>query len=97
LPPPDPSAVITRLLGSAPTDEEEALYELYVRQIAACVYARAGPGVAQDDAPPWDGRGVVVGLALKRTDATEVDDDDGSAARRTLAGILELVLQCRVW
>lgn len=96
LPPADPSAIVTRLLGSAPTELEEALYELYVRQIAACVYGNAGNKREEDDMPPWAGRGVIVGLALKRSDAEE-EVDLSERHRKTLAGVLELVLESRVW
>lgn len=97
LPTPHPDCAVSRLLGVAPSTTQEALSELYARQIAAIVFAHAGASAdAEPAAQPYEGRAVVVGLALKRRpDEDEIGIDDH--ARATFAGVLAMVLDVRVW
>ena len=95
LPPPDAGCSIVRLLGAAPSATQETLTELYARQIAAIVFAHAGAPAAESSSA-YEGRTVVVGLALKRRpDEDEIGIDD--QARATFAGIMGMVLDTRVW
>ena len=102
LPPPDQNATVTRLLGVPASDSHATLIELYARQIAAIVLARAGEAEVgakesseDEEAPAWDGRSVVVGLSLKRSPADEDAIDD--QVRATFAGVMQMVLETRVW
>ena len=84
-----------RLLGAAPSTTQETLTELYARQIAAIVFAHAGTA-GEEPPSAYEGRTVVVGLALKRRpDEDEIGIDD--QARATFAGIMGMVLDTRVW
>ncbi|EIM82885.1 uncharacterized protein STEHIDRAFT_113967 [Stereum hirsutum FP-91666 SS1] len=61
LPPPHPSTELTSLLGSAPTPSLQALHSLYTSHIATIVWTTESGMMGQGR------RGVVVGLALKRS------------------------------
>ena len=95
MPTPDPGCSVTRLLGAPPSTTQETLTELYARQIAAIVFTHAG--TSGDKAlSAYEGRTVVVGLALKRrADEDEIGIDD--QARATFAGVMGMVLDARVW
>ena len=96
LPAPDPSSVVTTLMGSAPSTHAEHLHELYAAQIGAIVFTQSATSSTND--VPWQGRGVVVGLGLKDLRrGAEADGPIQSDERETFAQVMKLVMEARVW
>lgn len=77
-------------MGAAPSPEVQAVYEMYVSQIAAIVWADEGEAR----------RNVVVGIALKLAKGGD-GDGEGEARwgteRERFAGVVQMVRGCRVW
>lgn len=103
-----PNTTITKLVGSEPTPNHTALYQLYVSQVASIVKHLQREG---------DERSVVVSLALKtkasagaegkvkqNNRGNEGDDEDcdgelmsSDEERKRFLEIIGLVQECRVW
>ncbi|KAJ1033566.1 hypothetical protein NDA13_001554 [Ustilago tritici] len=108
LPPPLPTTIVTKLVGTEPTPGHVALYQLYVSQVASIVHHAMDANA---------GRSVVVSLALKasasadgvgkergRGGGQDWDDDEAGEMlmssedeRQRFVAIMGLVQQCRVW
>lgn len=112
LPPPLPTTSVTKLVGTEPSPNHTALYQLYVAQIASIIkHQQANPSADQ--------RPLIVSLALESNPSAasnlalnsdvadggeSEDEDDAETAlmtsqqeRERLVGVMELVSQCRVW
>lgn len=96
LPVPNTSIQLTPLL-STPPPESKTIYEVYLNQIGMIVLTGFGPRPDPPLAPEQSfGRGtrpVVVGLALKPDFSTSGAD----ANRMAFGGVMEMVMECRVW
>ncbi|KZT09517.1 uncharacterized protein LAESUDRAFT_674244 [Laetiporus sulphureus 93-53] len=66
LPVPPTAIQLTPLLGNAPSEHMQALHSLYASQIATIIWASEAEGTLEVER-----RGVVVGLALRKTDEAE--------------------------
>ena len=108
MPPPLPTTIVTKLVGTEPTPGHVALYQLYVSQVASIVHHAMDANA---------GRSVVVSLALKasasadgvgkergRGGGQDWDDDEAGEMlmssedeRQRFVAIMGLVQQCRVW
>lgn len=97
LPPPLPTTVVSKLVGTEPSPAYTALFELYVAQIASVVkHAARG-----------EERPLIVSLALKTLERTgegvEEEDEDGELLltseeeRARFMAVMEAVQRCRVW
>ena len=75
LPAPSPAIQLTPIFGSAPSAHLQALYSLYVAQIATLVWLTVG------GAP----RSVVVGIALEKKHTEEVMNEE---EQRTFHGVM---------
>lgn len=106
LPPPDPSLAVSKLMGSVSSEEQETLHHLYVSELASLVFGGLGTlpeDVDMDTYQPFEGRTVVVGLALKdvrKSGSLEQQqslEEVGKLERTTFAQVAKLALACRVW
>lgn len=89
-----------QLLGSPPNSIVETLQELYARQIAAIVFHGQGvPFAHETTSQPWEGRAVIVGLALRafKTIPEEGGEEISEETRQVFTEIMKMVLECRVW
>lgn len=98
LPPPLPSTVVSKLVGTEPSPSYTTLYQLYVSQIASIVKS----GAKGEDRP------LVVSLALKTSATGEkgaIEEDDEAEEllltseneRSRFMAVMEAVQRCRVW
>ncbi|EST06385.1 hypothetical protein PSEUBRA_004279 [Kalmanozyma brasiliensis GHG001] len=98
LPPPLPTTVVSKLVGTEPSPAYTTLYQLYVSQIASIVKS----GASGEDRP------LVVSLALKTSPSAEKgrDEEDDEAEellltsedeRARFMAVMEAVQRCMVW
>jgi proteasome assembly chaperone 3 len=90
LPPPPPGLTLSPLLGS-PRPDEQALYDLYVSQVATLIWWTLNEVGGMR-------RPVVVGLALAKTASKDDEDGDGDAdgdevERKRFGEILKMVIE----
>lgn len=97
LPPVPPGLEVKRLVGTARSEKEVLVHHLVASELAGLVWSRAGQQQQQhveeeeEDVQGFEGRHVVVGLGLKDW------DEDESGWRITLAQVIKMAMQCRVW
>lgn len=97
LPPVPPGLDVKRLVGTARSEKEVLMHHLVATELAGLVWSRVGrlKGDVEEEQEEhvegFDGRHVVVGLGLKDW------GEDESGWRVTLAQVLKMAMQCRLW
>jgi len=87
---PSPSIELTRLLGSAQSDQVGTLQSLYASHIATMIWTQGMQvGGVMDNG---DRRSVIVGLALKPSPKSDEGEGLNDATRNTFKGVMKLVL-----
>ena len=77
-------------MGTAPSQELQSIYEMYVNQLAAIVWNEEGEQGAR--------RPVVVGMALKLVKEKEGEEGEGwRMERERFAEVVKMVQRCRIW
>lgn len=85
LPVPPPAIQLTPLLGHGPSENMQTLHALYASQIATLVWIAEA-----EEALEAERRGVVVGLALRKSEAT-TGSTLSEHERRVFHGVMEIV------
>ena len=84
LPKPPPAIELSKVFGTAPSDEDDLLYSLYASQIATTVWTSNA-----EDAIGGERRNVMVGLALKK----KVDSGGLEGEREIYMQVMEMVME----
>lgn len=95
LPRPDPSMAVLSLFGAAPSRHVALLHEMYAIQTAAIIFDSAASAGERESRP------VMLGIALKRAQAStdgDSDDEDVSGISETeravFGQVMEMVEEC---
>ncbi|KAJ8078902.1 hypothetical protein PM082_013186 [Marasmius tenuissimus] len=86
--PPIPTAIqLTNLLGHAPSEHTRILHNLYASQIAAIIWNT----IPDDPGAQIPRKNVVVGIALRKTEANGDSSSPTEGERETFAGVMNTV------
>lgn len=89
LPPPDPSSAVVNLFGTARTDAQDQLEQLYASQIAAILFVTKGASEDHDEQfLSTASKPVCVGLGLK---PAFVETQNMEDQRRRFAEVMQLL------
>ncbi|KLO14500.1 hypothetical protein SCHPADRAFT_851115 [Schizopora paradoxa] len=84
LPKPPPAVELSKVFGTAPSDEDDLLYSLYASQIATTVWTSNA-----EDAIGGERRNVMVGLSLRK----KMPNGDPEREREMYMQVIEMVME----